>query len=223
MVRFAATAEMFTSAYANQNCTPSRVSLMTGMNAAHHRVTNIIDYKGHAPDRPDDLLSPPDWNVNGLSPSAQERSIVATLLPQALKDNGYYTIQCGKAHYGAYQTIAGNPLNIGFVKNIGGSSAGNPASYLAMKNFGYDPARFILQADIPNMKEYWGTQTFLTEDLTQSAMRAMDTAAMENKPFFLYMAHYAVHTPYNPDDRYIQKYLDAGYKKPKFRRIAGLP
>ena len=216
MKRLAKQSMMFTNAYANSICTPSRVSLMTGMNAARHRVTNWTAYKDQSVDAKDTLLKTPDWNVNGLSPIPnQSKSVYATPLPQILKDNGYYTIQCGKAHFGAYQTIGADPLNLGFVKNIGGSAAGNPASYLAEDDFGYDPDHFKLQADIPNMKQYWGSPTFLTEDLTKEALLAMDTAQMKNKPFFLYMAHYAVHLPYNADKKFIQKYLDKGYTKPE--------
>jgi arylsulfatase A-like enzyme len=216
MVRFAATAEKFTNAYANSICTPSRVSLMTGMDAGRHRVTNWTMFKDKSVDAKDSLLASPDWNVNGLSPvPGDAHSVYATPLPQILKDNGYYTIQCGKAHFGAYQTPGANPLNLGFVKNIGGSAAGNPASYLAEDDFGYDPKHFNLRADIPNMQQYWHTPTFLTEDLTREAKLAMDTAHLKQKPFFLYMAHYAVHLPYNVDKRFIQKYLDEGYTKPE--------
>jgi len=72
-----------------------------------------------------------------------------------------------------------------------------------------------VRADIPNMQQYWGGSTFLTEDLTKEAMLAMDTAQILHKPFFLYMAHYAVHLPYNADERFVQKYLDMGYTKPE--------
>lgn len=65
------------------------------------------------------------------------------------------------------------------------------------------------------MQQYWKTPTFLTEDLTKEAILGMDTARMEKKPFFLYMAHYAVHLPYNADKKFVQKYLDAGYTKPE--------
>lgn len=216
MERLAKQSMKFTNAYANSICTPSRVSLMSGMNAARHRVTNWTEFKDKAVDAKDSLLQVPDWNVNGLSSiPGQPKSVYATPLPQILKDNGYYTIQCGKAHFGAYKSIGANPLNLGFVKNIGGSAAGNPASYLAEDDFGYDPKHFRLQADIPNMKQYWGTNTFLTEDLTKEAMLAMDTALLMKKPFFLYMAHYAVHLPYDADKRLIQKYLDKGYTKPE--------
>jgi arylsulfatase A-like enzyme len=214
MERLAKQSMKFTNAYANSICTPSRVSLMSGMNAARHQVTNWTAFRDKPVDGKDSLLQIPAWNVNGLSPILnQSKSVYATPLPQILKDNGYYTIQCGKAHFGAYQTIGADPLDLGFVKNVGGSAAGNPASYLAEDDFGYDSTHFILQADIPNMKQYWGSPTFLTEDLTKEAMLAMDTAQIKKKPFFLYMAHYAVHLPYNSDKRFIQKYLDAGYTK----------
>lgn len=221
MEALAASGEKFTNAYANSICTPSRVSLMTGMNAARHRVTNWTLRRDQAVDGKDSLLRIPDWNVNGLSPvPGQLHSVYATPLPQLLKDHGYYTIQCGKAHFGAYQTIGADPLKLGFIHNTGGSAAGNPASYLAESDFGYNPDRFIIQADIPNMKQYWGGNTFLTEDLTKEAMRAMDTARMLGKPFFLYMAHYAVHKPYNADGRFVQKYLDAGHTAPEAAYLA---
>lgn len=212
MERLAATAEKFTNAYANSICTPSRVSLMTGMNAARHRVTNWTAFKDKAVDPENDLLKIPEWNVNGLSPAPEAaRSVYATPLPQLLKAHGYYTIQCGKAHFGAHETPGADPLNLGFMKNIGGSAAGNPASYLAEADFGRKADRYVLQADIPHMTPYWGTNTFLTEDLTKEAIRAMDTARMLNRPFFLYMAHYAVHLPYNADPRFTWKYLAEGY------------
>lgn len=216
MERLCKAGTKFTNAYAASICTPSRVSFLTGMNVARHHVSNWTAFKNKAVDGQDSLLEIPEWNVNGISPEpTQERSVYATPLPQLLKNHGYYTIQCGKAHFGAYQTIGADPLNLGFVKNIGGSAAGNPASYLAEDDFGHKPDRFILQAEIPGLDKYRGKHSFLTEDLTQEAMLAMDTARLKQQPFFLYMAHYAVHLPYNADDRYIQRYLDMGLPKPE--------
>lgn len=216
MERLCKSGTKFTNAYAASVCTPSRVSLLTGMNVARHRVSNWTSTKNTAVDGKDSLLDIPDWNVNGISPVPdQEKSVYATPLPQLLKDHGYYTIQCGKAHFGAYGTIGADPLNLGFVKNIGGSAAGHPASYLAEDDFGRQPGKFILQAEIPGLDKYRKKHSFLTEDLTQEAMLAMDTAQLRKQPFFLYMAHYAVHLPYNPDDRFIQRYLDLGLPKPE--------
>ncbi len=213
MERLATRSMKFTAAYANSICTPTRVSLITGMNAAHHKVTNWTMYRNKAVDPKDPVLKKPDWNVNGLSPvKGIPHTVYATSLFQILKDHGYFTIHCGKAHFGAYQTPGANPENLGAEVNIAGSAAGNPASYLGTKNYGHVKGKFRLRA-INGLKKYWGTETFLTKALTLEAMKAMDTAQKRHQPFFLYMAHYAVHLPYNPDPRYIDKYLKQGLNK----------
>lgn len=216
MERLARTGGKFTNAYATPVCTPSRVSFLSGMNASRHRVTNWTSVFNKSTDAKDSLLQPPLWNVNGLSPDGkQERSAYATPLPQVLKDNGYYTIQCGKAHFGTYESIGKDPLNLGFVKNIAGSAAGHPASYFGTKNFGFNPEKYIVQADMPGMQKYYGKDIFLSEALTLEAMLAMDTARRQQQPFFLYMSHYAVHLPFQEDPRFMQRYLDKGLSRPE--------
>lgn len=216
MQRLARTGMKFTNAYATPVCTPTRVSFLSGMNASRHRVTNWTNFFNKSTDAKDSLLQPPSWNVNGISPDGkQERSAYATPLPQVLKDNGYYTIQCGKAHFGTYPSIGKDPLNLGFVKNIAGSAAGHPASYFGEKNFGYNPEKYIVQADMPGMQKYYGQKIFLSEALTQEAMLAMDTARQLQQPFFLYMSHYAVHLPFQEDERFMQYYLDQGLTRPE--------
>ncbi len=64
--------------------------------------------------------------------------------------------------------------------------------------------------DIPGLEKYHGQEIFLSEALTREANHAMDAAVADDKPFFLYMAHYAVHTPYSIDTRFYQRYRDAG-------------
>lgn len=216
MERLAKAGMKFTNAYATSVCTPSRVSFLSGMNAARHRVTNWTSRKNTTTDAKDSLLAPPAWNLNGISPDAkQELSAYATPLPQILKDNGYYTIMCGKAHFGTYQSIGKDPLNLGFSKNIAGSAAGHPASYFGEKNFGYNPEKYIVQADMPGLQKYYGQNIFLSEALTKEATLAMDTARIKQQPFFLYMAHYAVHLPFQEDPRFLQKYLDKGLPRPE--------
>ena len=63
---------------------------------------------------------------------------------------------------------------------------------------------------VQNMTEYYGTGIHLTEALTREALKTLDYPVRHHEPFFLYMAHHAVHTPIQPDKRFIQKYLDAG-------------
>ena len=50
----------------------------------------------------------------------------------------------------------------------------------------------------------------LTDALTIEAMAALDKARETGEPFYLYMSHYTVHIPLDPDHRYIQKYRDMG-------------
>jgi arylsulfatase A-like enzyme len=63
---------------------------------------------------------------------------------------------------------------------------------------------------VPGLEKYHGKDIFLTEALTKEAMLAMDNAIAHDKPFYLYMSHYAVHTPIQGDPRFEQKYIDKG-------------
>lgn len=212
MERLAAEGMKFTQAYATPVCSPTRVSLMTGMNAARHRVTNWTLRKDSIQpmEKNHDSLEFPEWNVNGLSPVAGDpKSVHAMPLPQALNDIGYYTVHAGKAHLGAIGTPGENPLNLGFDVNIAGHAAGAPESYLGAENFGNGKEGKEVWA-VPGLEKYHGQDIFLTEALTREAIKEVDTAVTTHQPFFLYMAHYAVHTPIMGDDRYIQKYLEKG-------------
>ena len=69
MEKLASQGMKFTQAYACPLCSPTRVSLMTGMNAARHGVTNWTLRKNISPDQNHKILEIPSWNVNGISPS----------------------------------------------------------------------------------------------------------------------------------------------------------
>ena len=99
---------------------------------------------------------------------------------------------------------------MGFEVNIAGHAAGSPASYYGKNNFGNKPDGKSPLAAVPGLEKYHGTDTFLSEALTLEAMKALDSAQQKDEPFFLYMAHYAIHTPIQPDYRFYQKYLDKG-------------
>ncbi|MBN2513913.1 MAG: sulfatase [Sedimentisphaerales bacterium] len=201
----------FTEAYSCCVCSPTRISLMTGLNAARHRVTNWTLNKNASNDSPHETLSFPEWNVNGLSPTAGiEHTIVAKTFPQLLQQAGYHTIHVGKAHFGARTTPGEDPLALGFDVNIAGHAAGGPGHYLGTANFGNKPGEHTLPWGVPGLEKYHGQDIFLTEALTIEAIQAMDRAVATSKPFFLYMSHYAVHVPFARDRRFIQKYIDAG-------------
>ena len=211
MQRLARAGMKFTQAYACSVCSPTRVSLMTGLNAARHRVTNWTLKKNASNDRRHKTLEFPQWNVNGLSPDAGiERTVHAKALPAYLSDAGYRTIHAGKAHFGAIGTPGENPLNVGFDVNIGGHAAGGPGSFLGTQNFSAKWRKGDSVWNVPGLEKYHGQDVFLTEALTIEANLAVDQAVEDEKPFFLYMSHYAVHVPYAQDSRFYQKYVDAG-------------
>ncbi|MCG8311333.1 MAG: sulfatase [Cytophagales bacterium] len=207
MERLAAQGMKFTQAYSHSVCSPTRVSLMSGMNAARHRVTNWTLRRNATNDRPHETLNMPGWNVNGMQPTDSiEHAVYVTPLPQILKDNGYFTIHCGKAHFGAISTPGEDPSNLGFNINIAGHAAGGPGSFHGEKNYSAVWRNGSPVWDVPGLDKYHGTNTNLTEALTREAILALDSAMKTEQPFFLYMSHYAVHAPIEEDYRFIDKY-----------------
>lgn len=218
MERLAKEGMKFTNAYATPVCTPTRVSILTGMNAAHHGVTNWTHIHKNTPtDHKDDQFEIADWNYNGFSPvEGIPHTIHATAMPAILKDNGYFTVHVGKGHWGSMGTPGSNPLNLGFMVNIGGNSIGQPQSYKGTENFGNLPGKATFHA-VDNMTEYFGEEIFLTEAMTREAVKSLEAPIQNKQPFFLNMAQYAVHTPLQEDARYYQKYLDAGLDEQEAR------
>lgn len=214
MERLAQQGMLFTQAYASPISSPSRCSLLTGANAARHRVTNWTFRKNQMTDESDELLSPPDWNYNGVCQTeGTPNTFVARSFVDILHSAGYHTIHCGKAHWGAQDTPGESPTHFGFDVNIAGHAAGGPATYLSERNFGHDAnGEPTAQFAIPGLQKYWGTGTFLTEALTLEALAALQEweTYKEQRPFFLYMSHYAVHIPIDRDMRFYEKYRNKG-------------
>lgn len=211
MERLAKEGMKFSNAYAAPVCTPSRTSMLSGMNPAHHGITNWTSpAKNDNTDNQDEQFASANWKINGLSPAPNiDFTMYATPFPQLLKDAGYFTIHVGKAHWASAGTPGANPYNMGFIVNISGHAAGHPQSYLGKDNYGNIPGKAGPQA-VPDLEEYFGTDTFLTEALTLEAIKALDAPIKNKQPFFLNMAHYAVHDPVTADKRFFQKYIDAG-------------
>ena len=107
------------------------------------------------------------------------------LLPELLNDAGYVTCHAGKWH------LSDNPKLRGFDVNIGGSHAGNPGSY-------YPPYKNVRSLEAPSDGYYL---TNLIMDKTLDFVNSVN-----DKPFFLYYAPYAVHTPIQPVESLVSKY-----------------
>jgi arylsulfatase A-like enzyme len=174
----------FTNAYsACTVCSPTRAAVMTGKYPARLHLTNWI--AGH--NRPDAKLRVPDWTKY----LAHEQVTLA----EALKPAGYHTIHIGKWHLGPQGYW---PTDQGFNLNIAGYDAGHPPSY-------YWPYRRSKGPGIPTLKLTEETKgQYLTDRLAYEAARAIHAAA--DRPFFLYLPTYQVHTPIQPKKEYVAHY-----------------
>lgn len=197
MERLARQGIRFNQFYAMSVCSPTRISILTGQNAARHGATNWINPENNNAGP----QGAPDWTWEGLKPGD-------TTLPGLLGAGGYRTIHVGKGHFAPREFDGADPSKIGFDRNIAGASFGAPGSYFGEKNYGGSGKR-ALHA-VPGLEKYHGTETFLTEALTIEANAALKSAVDSGKPFFLHFAHYAVHSPFDSDPRFAAHYADSG-------------
>jgi len=178
--RLAAEGVLFTDAYANApNCAPSRASLLTGLYTPRHGIYTVASpERGQAAYR---KLIP--------TPNKTELASSFRTLAEALKPQGYRSAHMGKWHLGEGPT---GPENQGFDINIGGFTAGHPASY-------FSPYQNPALPDGPEGE-------YLTDRLTDEALAFIEDSREE--PFFLYLSHYAVHTPIQGKEAMTKTYRD---------------
>lgn len=184
----AASGILFTDGYAAAAvCSPTRAALMTGKHPARLRITDWIRAEfqgGHMP--------PDGQNPSGYAPAKDGRLACPrnplwlereeTTLAEHLKAAGYATGHIGKWHLGLEPYL---PEHQGFDENYGGCDYGQPPSY-------FDPFANEKLAGIPGLPGRESGQ-YLTDREGEEALRFVKRHADE--PFYLNLAHYAVHTP----------------------------
>jgi arylsulfatase A-like enzyme len=106
-------------------------------------------------------------------------------LPSLLKKAGYATASIGKWHLGP-----AGPTERGFDINLAGGERGQPPSY-------FSPYKIETLPDGPDGE-------FLSDRLTSEAEKFIETN--KNHPFFLYLPHFAVHTPLMGKPGVVEKY-----------------
>ena len=176
----------FTQGYAAcPVCSPTRAALLTGKYPARLGITDWLPGRG---DLPGQKLKRP--------PLPLQLPLEEVTLAERLKPHGYTTALIGKWHLGG----AGfEPTKQGFDVNIGGSDIGTTLSYFApYKRTVMGKDRFMPGLENAPDGEY------LTDRLTDEAVKFIK--ANKEKPFFLYMPHYAVHTPMRAKEELIKKY-----------------
>ncbi len=214
MERLAKQGIRFSQFYAQSVCSPTRTSILTGQNATRHRTTNWINpfENNRAP------FGPAHWNWEGLKPGD-------VTLASVLKQAGYRTIHIGKAHFGPLGKEGADPLKIGFDINIGGAAWGHPKSYYGEDHYGNHPKYEKPTHNVSHLEAYHGSDVFLSEALTREAIGQIKKSVEAGTPFYLNMAHYAVHAPFQPDKRFIDDYSSSkksGSAKAFASLIAGM-
>jgi len=193
--RLASQGMVFTRAYANgPNCAPTRACLMSGQYTPRHGVYTVgTSERGQASRRK--LI--PTKNTTTLNPKI-------VTLAESLKSAGYVTAMMGKWHLGGDAETC--PEAQGFDVNVGGTAAGNPSSY-------FSPYRNPKLPDGPKGE-------YLTDRLTDEAIKFLDAQRDSAKPFFLYLPEYAVHTPLqakaDKTEKYKSRPADGGQQNPTY-------
>ncbi len=166
--RLAGEGMVFTSAYANApNCAPTRACLLSGQYTPRHGVYTVnSSARGRSEDRK--LIPVPNTTV-------LDTNIIT--IAEALKEKGYVSASIGKWHLG--RDPESGPIAQGFDLNIAGDHQGHPKSY-------FSPYENDFITDGPEGE-------YLTDRLTHEALRFIQDHA--DQPFFLFLPHFAVHTP----------------------------
>lgn len=193
---------------ANATCSPSRAAMMSGryptrfgfeftavpvvfaraVSAGHHDgPLPVIFHEEYTKD----LIDYPDMGM------PQAEITIADLL----KQGGYHTMQIGKWHLGEAKAL--QPNGQGFDESLGFLAGGGmfmpPESPdVVNAKLPWDPIDRFLWPNLPYAVQWNGGQRFapkghLTDYFTDNAVAAIKANA--NRPFFLYLAYNAPHTP----------------------------
>jgi arylsulfatase A-like enzyme len=198
--RIAKNGVKFTNGYVTYAvCGPSRAGLITG------RYQDRFGYSRNP------LYAPQDVEM-GL-PLTEET------MADILKKNGYYSTVIGKWHLGTHPDL--HPQKRGFNEFFGFLEGGHH----------YMPEMWTLEDDTKAKTQYDGYKTkilrnttpieekeYLTDALSREAVSFIDKNAQ--KPFFIYLAYNAPHTPLQATSKYLNRF--SHIQNPKRKTYAAM-
>lgn len=171
----------FTDAYAaSPVCSPTRASILTGKYPANVGLTDWIDSSG---------TSHPCRGLLVDVPYLRQLPLQEFNIARALREHGYQTWHVGKWHLGGAEYYPGKQ---GFDYNFGGCEVGSP------------PGSYFSPWHIPALANAEPGK-YLTDHLTDEAIRLIQNRD-QNRPYFLNLWHYAVHTPIQAPPALVEKY-----------------
>ncbi len=188
--RLASEGMRFTEAYAAcPVCSPTRGSIMAGKYPARLGITQ--------------------WIGGSQKPTeyADRLELEEVTIAEVLKGQGYATGFVGKWHLSPRTAdIRADfyPDKQGFDINIGGDWSGAPPTYF----YPYKKRNRALE----EMPEGGEEGEYLTDRLTDESLKFIE--ANKDRPFLLYLSHYAVHTPIESKQTLTDKYKAKAEKLP---------
>lgn len=177
---------LLTRFHAMPSCSPSRATLMSGIDNHRSGLGTMKEY-----------LKPYQIGKPGYEGVLNERVVS---LPTLLKDSGYHTLMVGKWHLGANAPYI--PSDRGFEK-----------SFALMDG---EANQFIEKEISPNHVPTYrdnGVVVHLPQDFystnfyTQKMIEYIDSIHQDGQPFFAYVAYTSPHIPFQVQQEYIRRYL----------------
>ena len=199
----------FSQGYAaNATCAPSRAALMSGRYGTRFGfeftptppgfmpIVRLVTNTQERPLAPAGLSNSEttDLSFNDLGMPASEIS-----LAELLADRGYHTVHIGKWHLGRTNGMAAHEQ--GFAESLlmaSGLYGRRDDSSVVQARQEFDPIDRFLWAALNFAASFNGGPLFeppkyLTDYYTDEAVKVIE--ANKDRPFFLYLAHWAPHTP----------------------------
>jgi arylsulfatase A-like enzyme len=202
----------FSQGYAaHASCAPSRAALMSGRYGTRfgfeftptppgfEPVTGLLSDMMERPLRPPSFSNPDAGSLDSLEFAGLGMPPSEITLAELLADNGYHTAHIGKWHLGEVNGMA--PHDQGFAESIlmaSGLYGRRDDENIIQARQEFDPIdRFLWRvtdfAASFNGGSWFEPPKYLTDYYTDEAVKVIE--ANKDRPFFLYLAHWAPHTP----------------------------